>query len=178
MTWMACPQRMFSDPLTGRFAAKMGWKITTAGGAILRLWCWCLEFAPDGDLRPYTPGEISTAMGEPAARGEKIVLALLETGWLERSPYFRVHDWWKIAGLFLQGRFKRQPEVWREIERHYRKSGRKSGPAHPEKKDSPKGLRPAPELLQSSSLPPDLIPPYRTRSLLLTFPGARPRTAG
>jgi hypothetical protein len=105
--------------MTARLAGKMGWTINAAGGAILRLRCWCIEFAPDGDLRPFAPGEIAAALGEPPALGEQIVTALVESQWLETTPYFRVSSWWQTTGLFLRGRFRREPAVWKRVERMY-----------------------------------------------------------
>ena len=119
MAWIPCEDKLFSHPMTARLAGKMGWTINAAGGAILRLRCWCIEFAPDGDLRPFAPGEIAVALGESPADGERVVTALIESQWLENTPYFRVSFWWRTAGLFLKGRFKREPAVWKRTERLY-----------------------------------------------------------
>ena len=119
MAWIPCEEKLFFNPMTARLAVKMGWTINAAGGAVLRLRCWCIEFAPDGDLRPFAPGEIAVALGESPADGERLVTALIECQWLETTPYFRVSGWWQIAGLFLRGRYRREPAVWRRIERMY-----------------------------------------------------------
>jgi hypothetical protein len=119
MAWIPCEDKLFSNPMTARLAGKMGWTINAAVGAILRLRCWCIDFAPDGDLRPFAPAEIATALGEPAARGERVVAALIESQWLETTPYFRVSAWWETTGMFLRGRFRRDPAVWKRIQKMY-----------------------------------------------------------
>jgi hypothetical protein len=143
MAWIACPDRLFSDPMTLRLAAQMGGSVTWAGGALLRLWCWCLEFAPDGDLRPFSPGEIAVAMGETEARGDQILAALVESRKVERKPYLRIHDWWEIVGLFLKGRYRQNPEIWQGIRDLYgtHKRPRKRKTAHDKLMSSSRATR-------------------------------------
>jgi hypothetical protein len=119
MAWIPCEDRLFTNPMTARLAAKLGWTLNAAGGAILRLRCWCIEFAPDGDLRPFDAGEIAVALGEQPTDGERITKAFVESKWLETEPYFRVSGWWHTAGLFLRGRFKREPKIWQRIQELY-----------------------------------------------------------
>ncbi len=165
MAWIPCDGRLFTNPMTARLAGKMGWTINSSVGTILRLWCWCIDFAPDGDLRPFAPGEIASALGESPLEGEKIVTALIECQWLETTPYFRVARWWEIAGLFLRGRVKREPVVWKLIEKLY--SPTQEDPLGVEQSakvadPSPASGEPvpAPEQLRSSSgAAPELLSP-------------------
>jgi len=138
--------------MTARLAGKLGWTINAAGGAILRLRCWCIEFAPDGDLSPFAPAEIAVALGEPPAKGPRIVDAMIESRWLEATPYFRVASWWQTAGLFLRGRFKREPAVWQRIERLYVPDAEDSSDEGSDLSadESESCSEPAPELLRSS----------------------------
>lgn len=119
MAWIPCDDNLFDDPRTARLAYSMGWDTNRTVGAMLRFRCWCIKYAVDGDLRPFTHSDIAIAFGEPPAEGERIVSGLLESRWLEGKPYFRVSDWWELTGLFLRGRFKRQPDAWQRIERLY-----------------------------------------------------------
>lgn len=62
------------------------------------------------------------------------------SGFIDRKPYFRVHDWWQYAKSFLRGRYKDKPQHLAEIERKYRS-------------------RASPELLRSNSrVTPSTVP--------------------
>jgi hypothetical protein len=59
--------------------------------------------------------------------GDHLIRALIESGWVDETPYLRVHDWWSIIGRFLKGRYASDPERWRGIQRVY-----DPGPRSPE----------------------------------------------
>jgi hypothetical protein len=115
MPWIECHQYFFDHPKTVELAAHLRCSEEKAIVGLLRFWFWCLDYAPDGDLRPYKPAELARAFRYPQARADHLVSAMIESGWLDLVPYFRVHEWWDHVGLFLQGRYKRKPEVWHKI---------------------------------------------------------------
>jgi hypothetical protein len=133
MSWIACDATLFEHPKTGDLMRAMRYSREKTVVGLLRFWCWCLNYAPDGDLRKHTPPNLARAFGIPAEKGEALVIAMIETGWLDADPYFRVHDWWGNNGIFLLGRYKRHPEIWQKIRAQYENDD--SGPERLQSRD-------------------------------------------
>jgi len=84
-----------------------------AVGHLCHLWCWCLDFAQDGDLSRYSVEDIADAGawdGDP----EVFVKALVDcgpggsAGFLEHDEDggLHVHDWDEYAGVLIERREK------------------------------------------------------------------------
>ncbi len=93
----------------------MGWDLDVTVGKLHRFWWWCVDYAEDGDLRKHNDGALGGSVGLNGDAAKNFVQAMLSACWLDRSPYFRIHDWWDYFGIFLQIRYKRKPERWKEI---------------------------------------------------------------
>ncbi len=93
----------------------MNWNADIAIAKLLRFWLWCLNYAPDGDLRRYESAELGAAVGLSAEMSDHFVKAMIKAGFLDDMPYFRVHDWWDYGGPLLRARHKRHPHVWKHI---------------------------------------------------------------
>ena len=123
MIWIECHSTLFDHPKTIELAEDLGCPLNDAIAGLLRFWCWCLEYADDGDLRKHKPARIAHAFGIPRSSphfsGERLMEALIDTGWVDARPFLRVHNWWKHAGIFLQNRYKRQPCVWKKVRASY-----------------------------------------------------------
>jgi hypothetical protein len=119
MPWIECHHDFFDHPKTLRLARLLHCPEERAAMGLLRFWVWCLEYVPDGDLREYEPAHLARAFRYPVAKGDRLVSALIEAGWLDVKPYFRVHNWWKHAGPFLLSRYQRRPEAWKKIRSLY-----------------------------------------------------------
>ena len=115
MAWIESHQQLFNHPKTFDLMNLMGWDIDTAIGKLHRFWWWCIDYAPDGDLRRHNASRLGAAVGLSAAEAEKFVSAMTQARWLDTLPYFRVHDWWEYAGPFLQTKHKRHPHVWQHV---------------------------------------------------------------
>lgn len=126
MAWFAVHQELVDHPKTLRLMAVMGWDIDITLGKLLRFWSWCMTHAPDGDLRRFANEILAAAVNVPMTDATKFVDAMTDAGgkdqggnalpgFLERDPYFRVHDWWGYFGPFLQAKFKKYPEKWRRV---------------------------------------------------------------
>lgn len=126
MSWFAVHQELVDHPKTLRLMATMGWDIDTTLGKLLRFWSWCMTHAPDGDLRRFANEILAAAVNVPMVDAAKFVDAMKDAGgkdqggnalpgFLEKDPYFRVHDWWGYFGPFLQSKFKKAPEKWRRV---------------------------------------------------------------
>jgi hypothetical protein len=119
MLWIQCNDEMFDHPKVMKLTEQLGISRNDVIAGLLHFWCWCLKYAPDGDLRKFTPSAIAAAFWYPISEGDQLVNAMIECHWLEVTPYFRVHDWWQYQGLYLQGRYKRRPGAWKRIRELY-----------------------------------------------------------
>lgn len=119
MAWIESHQSLKDHPKLSGFSAAMSWDPNLSIGHLHRLWWWTLDYAPDGDLRKYNDAQIAHGMGVAIPESKRLVEALVEARWLDREPYFRVHDWWDYAGRFLQIKFKQSPQIWMSIRRGY-----------------------------------------------------------
>ena len=88
----------------------------TVLGKLHRFWHWTMKYAEDGDLRKFNDGQLCRAVGfNDIKLGKTFIESMVKACWLDREPYFRVHDWWDYAGKYLQGKYKRSPEKWQRI---------------------------------------------------------------
>jgi hypothetical protein len=70
-------------------------------GHLHLLWWWSLDYAPDGNLSPFTELEIATA-AEWTRDAGKFVAALLDSKLLDNGPV--IHDWHSYAGKLIASR--------------------------------------------------------------------------
>lgn len=131
MAWIEFHDTVAEHYKTKDLARYMGWDVNAATGALARFWLWCTKFADDGDLRKHNDERLGDPVGLSGDEAKKFVAAMVQSCWIDRKPYFRVHDWWDYAKSFLKGRYKDEPEKWHRIKELYE--------------------RKAPELLRSSS---------------------------
>jgi hypothetical protein len=122
MAWIESHQELLNHPKTLNLMNLMGWNIDTAIGKLHRFWWWCMDYAPDGDLRRHNAPQLAAAVGISKNHAERFVSAMIQTHWLDTEPYFRVHDWWQYIGLFLQRKYSRSPLVWQHIRNSYVKA--------------------------------------------------------
>jgi hypothetical protein len=115
MAWIESHQQLLSHPKTLNLMNLMSWDIDTTIGKLQRFWWWCIDYAPDGDLRRYNALNLGAAVGLSRKKADQFVSAMIDSGWLDTEPYFRVHDWWAYAGPFLQSKHKRHPVVWQRV---------------------------------------------------------------
>lgn len=142
MPWIACDIDLPFEPKTLDLAEAMGWQPYSTVGRLLKFWGWCLRFAPDGDLSRFTHGRIAQAMDLPTVDGRRLVEALVKSGWLDDKPYLRLHDWWSLVGMFLKGRYSKEPWRWKRIQELY-ESGKPKKVDGPERSRSGAGANPA-----------------------------------
>lgn len=119
MAWIESHQTLKDHPKVSGLSAAMSWESDLAIGRLHRLWWWTLDYAPDGDLQKYNDAQIASGMGVAISDSKRLVETLVEARWLDREPYFRVHDWWQYAGRFLQVKWKNSPENWEKVRSLY-----------------------------------------------------------
>ena len=55
--WIQSHNTLRTHPKLFRLMRLMGWDTSQAIGTLLMFWWWCLNYAPDGDLRRYDAAE-------------------------------------------------------------------------------------------------------------------------
>ena len=125
MAWIESHQDLLTSPKTLTVSAQLRWNVDETIGRLHRFWWWCVDHAEDGDLRRYNDAVLARAIGLEAAQGKGFVHAMCtaggrgRSGFLDRRPYFRVHDWWEYIGPYLQAKYKRTPQKWERVRNMY-----------------------------------------------------------
>jgi DnaD/phage-associated family protein len=66
------------------------------------LWLWALDNAQDGDLSGFSPDEIAEVMEWTGKDPQKLINALIESGFLDDS--MNIHNWHEYAGRLIEKR--------------------------------------------------------------------------
>lgn len=119
MAWIGVHQNLKDHPKTLDLMNIMDWDLDTSLAKLLRFWLWCVDYAEDGDLRKHNDARLAVAVGLDAKDGKRFVEGMVQSGWIDRDPYFRVHEWWEYFGKFLQTRYKQTPEKYQRIKNMY-----------------------------------------------------------
>ena len=168
MAWIESHQQLLNHPKTLDLMNLMRWNNDTAIGKLHRFWWWCMDYAPDGDLRRHSASQVAAAVGVSKSQAEKFVSAMIHARWLDTTPYFRVHDWWQYAGPFLQRKHSRNPHVWRQVRDSYVTPCATSTVELDESCSAPVvqqeecSIPPTVQLVSCSSTPPNLTLPDQT----------------
>lgn len=120
MAWIESHQKLERHPKTIHLMSLMGWELDSCIGKLHRFWWWCVDYAEDGDLRRHNDTVLASAVGLNGDQAKQFVGSMIEAGWLDREPYFRVHDWWDYIGLFLRRKYEgRNNEKWERVRKLY-----------------------------------------------------------
>lgn len=121
MAWIESHQALANHPKVLDLMDKMDWDLDTALGKLHRFWWWCVDYAEDGDLRKHNDNRIGRAVGMNSSQDcSRFVRAMVESCWIDRVPYFRVHDWWDYIGLFLQRKYgEKNKGKWERVKLLY-----------------------------------------------------------
>lgn len=121
MAWIESHQKLSNHPKVLDLMDAMSWDLDTTIGKLHRFWWWCLDYAEDGDLRKHSENRIARSVGLSGGKeAQKFVEAMVNSSWIDREPYFRVHDWWDYIGLFLQRKYgEKNREKWERVKKLY-----------------------------------------------------------
>lgn len=128
MAWIESHQDLERHPKTLNLMSMMGWSVNETIGILHRFWWWCVDYAEDGDLRKYNDSTIASVVGLNSDMAKKFIDSMVScggenvSGFIEREPYFRIHDWWDYIGKFLQIKYKQTPERWEKVRKLYNRS--------------------------------------------------------
>lgn len=125
MSWIKSHQEIINHPKTLDLMEIMGWDVDKCIAKLHRLWWWCVDYAEDGDLRKHNDQRIARAVGLNGENEAKLfVEGMIKARWLDREPYFRVHDWWDHVGEFLKRRHNKNQAKWQAVEALYKDQSR------------------------------------------------------
>ena len=99
-----------NHPKTGRLMLELGINRREATGLLQMLWEWTGDFAIQGDIGRWSNVQIAEAIGWEPAQADKLVRALLDSGWIDESKLHRlvIHDWEQHCEEYIRKRLKRQ----------------------------------------------------------------------
>lgn len=120
MAWIESHQTLEKHPKVFDLMHLMGWDVDQTIGKLHRFWWWCVDYAEDGDLQKHNDARIAAAVGLNGEQGKIFVENMVKSCWIDRDPYFRVHEWWNYFGRFLQVKYKHNPNEWRKIRKLYK----------------------------------------------------------
>ena len=100
MAWYEAHQTLAKHPKTLKLARLLKVDRRYAVGLLHDLFSWGLDSAKSDGTLPYmTDQDIAAAMDFSGKKGESVVAALTESGYLEViDGVYRIHDWHDYAG--------------------------------------------------------------------------------
>lgn len=110
MAWIKSNEELGHHPKMKKLARLLSISWPEAIGYLHYLWWWALNYAQDGDLTKYEPGDIADAVfwtKEP----KELVDALIESGFLDLAEdgELSIHDWFDYTGdLFVKREANRE----------------------------------------------------------------------
>lgn len=98
------------SPKLAGLARDLGISKREAIGLLELLWEWTWEQAPLGDVGRWADADIAEAVGEPPARADALIAALVKRRWLDYDSEHRlvVHGYAEHLMPFMRKRLKRQ----------------------------------------------------------------------
>ena len=158
MAWIESHQSLKESHKLYDLMTSLDWDRAEALGRLHLFWYWCVDHAENGDLRKFNDGHLALAAELSPKDGKRFVEAMVNAGFLDKEPYFRLHDWWDHFGKFLKGRYKSRPDEWKKVESLYK--------AESDSRSTPELLqsdsRPAPDVIESIPTPPNRTEPNLT----------------
>lgn len=106
MSWIESHQKIKEHPKTLRLASYMDWSINETIGVLHRFWWWCIDYCEDGDLRKYNDIELGAAVGLNKDSAKMFIEKMVLSGFIDKKPFFRVHDWLDYAGRYLESKYR------------------------------------------------------------------------
>lgn len=119
MAWIESHQILRYHHKVFDLAERMGWSVRETIGVLHLFWWWVADCAEDGDLRKFNDAALARCVDLSGEQSKSFVAAMVAARWLDREPYFRVHDWWTYFGRFLQVKYKSDPHKWMTIRADY-----------------------------------------------------------
>lgn len=101
-----------NHPKTWRLSRSLGISRRDTLGLLTLLWDFTGDYAPDGNIGRMTDEDIARACDWEAAQSEKLVAALIESGYVDKIPKksgrLRIHDWMEHCEQWVRKRLTRR----------------------------------------------------------------------
>ena len=105
MGWIHSFQEVKDHPKTWRLARVLSIPRREAIGILHLLWWWTMDYADDGDISRFSPGDIADACLWESDDPATFVAALVSSGWIDDSEQgLHVHDWDQHSGKLVSKR--------------------------------------------------------------------------
>jgi hypothetical protein len=151
MAWIESHQNLRNHPKVYHLSGLLGVPLDVTVGRLHFLWWWCLDYALDGNLA----GKESIIQSVCEIPFDKLV----EAGFIEPTPYPRIHDWWDYAGRFIRLKYKNYPEKITRIERELLGTPKNTPKGTPKTTNQPTLNQPKEKKKEAPlSIPDDLKP--------------------
>ena len=109
MAWIELHQSLPGHRKTLRLMGRLKLRRGQAVGHLCLLWLWALDNVKDGDLSGVTARELAQVADFNPRRGDELVDALVEAGFLDREgERLRIHDWEDYGGKLEQMRTRKK----------------------------------------------------------------------
>jgi hypothetical protein len=107
MAWIESHQSLGTHPKLDRLCEILDIEDINAVGILHYLWWWSIDYAVDGNISKYTPGQIAKAAHWKGDR--KVFLpALVAAGFVdEGEDGHHIHDWFDFCGTLVEKRLDR-----------------------------------------------------------------------
>lgn len=119
MAWIESHQNLEKSHKLFDLQVSLQWTKVEAIGRLHMFWWWCVDHCEDGDLRRFNDAHLAACVELNTCDGKRFVDAMLKAGFIDREPYFRVHDWWLYFGRFLKSKYRQKPEKWQRVKAMY-----------------------------------------------------------
>lgn len=101
MAWIESHQELREHPKTKRLCRLLALPRPMVVGYLHFLWWWAYDYAPEGDLSPFTDEDIADAVDWDGDPGE-LMRALVQAGFVNEDR--RLHDWADFAQKWIERR--------------------------------------------------------------------------
>ena len=125
MAWFEAHDTMARHPKTLKLARLLNADRRCAVGLLHDLFSWGLYSADkEGRLPGLTAADIAQALDYSPKKGDSVVTALVESGYLEQDGgTYRLHDWYDYAGKLYDSREKNREKNQRYRDRKKAQNG-------------------------------------------------------
>lgn len=107
--WFRVYAQLRGHPKVDDLARRLKISPAQAIGHLVMLWCWAVDYRPNGDLAGVTSRELEAASGWTGRLGA-FTRAANAVRWIDgRSGSFRIHNWLRYAESYKRANYKRKP---------------------------------------------------------------------
>jgi hypothetical protein len=117
-------------------------------GLLESIWKLAMSSAQAGDIGRYSDEDIAVCI-EYAGDANELIEAMVESGWLDKDPEFRlvIHDWSEHAPTWLRGNFTKHKRQFADVVAKQRAKHTAKQPEPPPEQGATKSSQAKPSLI-------------------------------